>query len=289
MGAIESGLAWEPLTAADAEGALPLSAEAGWNQTAADWAFMLREGRGIGVRDGAGRWVGSALALPLGERLSWIGMVLVAKHARRRGIGTRLLRRTIDEVRDAGRIAGLDATELGRPVYLPLGFRDLYTVSRLRLGAPAPSEPAPAGCTIRPLVAADLPGIVAFDRPRSGMQRSHVLAYLLQQAAEPAFVAEVDGGIAGYALGRPGRIAFQVGPVVADREDVAIALVSYAVAHLDGPAMIDVPDAHADLRAWLDRHGAVRERGFTRMTLGAPPPGLTNPRAVFALAGPELG
>ena len=66
MGAIESGLAWEPLTAADAEGALPLSAEAGWNQTAADWAFMLREGRGIGVRDGAGRWIGSALALPLG-------------------------------------------------------------------------------------------------------------------------------------------------------------------------------------------------------------------------------
>ena len=76
-----------------------------------------------------------------------------------------------------------------------------------------------------------------------------------------AFVAEVDGGVAGYALGRPGRIAFQIGPVVADREDVAIALVSDALARLDGPAMIDVPDAHADLRVWLDRQGAVRERG----------------------------
>src|SRR3954447_14761163 len=107
MGAIESGLAWKPLTAADAEGALPLSAEAGWTQTAADWALMLREGRGIGVCDGAGRWVGSALALPMGERLSWISMVLVAKHARRRGIGTRLLRRAIDSVCDEGRIAGL--------------------------------------------------------------------------------------------------------------------------------------------------------------------------------------
>jgi GNAT superfamily N-acetyltransferase len=287
MGAIE--LLEEPLRAADAEGALPLSAEAGWNQTAQDWRFMLREGRGIGVRDGAGRWVGSALALPLGPELSWISMVLVAKDARRRGIGTRLLRRAIDEVRDAGRIAGLDATELGRPVYLPLGFRDLYTISRLRLDAPPPSEPAPAGCTIRPLASADLPGIVAFDRPRSGMQRSHVIAYLLRQAAEAAFVAEMDGGIAGYALGRPGRIAFQVGPVVADREDVAIALVSHALARLDGPAMIDVPDTHADLRAWLDRHGAVRERGFTRMTLGAPPDGLRSPAAVFALAGPELG
>ena len=289
MGAIESGLAWEPLTAADAEGALPLSAEAGWNQTAPDWAFMLREGRGIGVRDGAGRWVGSALALPLGERLSWIGMVLVAKHARRRGIGTRLLRRTIDEVRDAGRIAGLDATELGRPVYLPLGFRDLYTISRLRIETPAPAASTPAGRTIRPLVAADLPALAAFDAPRSGMRRSHVLAYLFREAPERALIAEAGGGIVGFVLGRPGRIAFQVGPVVADDEAIAMALVSAALTHLDGPAMIDVPDAHADLRAWLDRHGAVRERGFTRMTLGAPPPGLTNPRAVFALAGPELG
>jgi GNAT superfamily N-acetyltransferase len=287
MAAIE--LLEEPLRPADAEGALPLSAEAGWNQTAADWAFMLREGRGIGVRDGAGRWVGSALALPLGARLSWISMVLVARDARRRGIGTRLLRRAVDSVCDEGRVAGLDATELGRPVYLPLGFRDLYTISRLRLDAPAPSEPAPAGCTIRPLVAADLPGIVAFDRPRSGMQRSDVLAYLRQQAAEAAFVAEAEAGIAGYALGRPGRIAFQIGPVLADREDVAIALVNQALARLDGPAMIDVPDAHADLRASLDRAGAVRERGFTRMTLGPPPPGLAEPSRIFALAGPELG
>jgi GNAT superfamily N-acetyltransferase len=287
MGAIE--LLEEPLRPADAEGALPLSAEAGWNQTAADWAFMLREGRGIGVRDGAGRWVGSALALPLGARLSWISMVLVARDARRRGIGTRLLRRAIDEVRDAGGIAGLDATELGRPVYLPLGFRDLYTISRLRFETPAPAASMPTGCTIRPLTPEDLPALATFDAPRSGMQRSHVLAYLLQQAAEAAFVAEVDGGIAGYALGRRGRIAFQIGPVVADREDVAIALVSHALARLDGPAMIDVPDAHADLRAWLDRRGAVRERGFTRMTLGAPPPGLPEPSRIFALAGPELG
>ena len=287
MGAIE--LLEEPLRAADAEGALPLSAEAGWNQTAADWAFMLREGRGIGVRDGAGRWVGSALALPLGERLSWIGMVLVAKHARRRGIGTRLLRRAIDSVCDESRVAGLDATELGRPVYLPLGFRDLYTISRLRIETPAPAASTPAGCTIRPLVAADLPALAAFDAPRSGMRRSHVLAYLFREAPERALIAEAGGGIVGFVLGRPGRIAFQVGPVVADDEAIAMALVSAALTHLDGPAMIDVPDAHADLRAWLDRHGAVRERGFTRMTLGAPPPGLTNPRAVFALAGPELG
>ncbi|HEX8663271.1 MAG TPA: GNAT family N-acetyltransferase [Beijerinckiaceae bacterium] len=289
MGAIDAALAEEPLTAADAEEALPLSAEAGWNQTAEDWRFMLGQGRGVGVRGPSGRWIGSAISLPLGERLSWIGMVLVAKDARRRGIGTRLLTRAVAIMRDAGGIPGLDATELGRPVYLPLGFRDLYAVSRLRLEAPAPSVPPPPGCTVRPLTPADLPALAAFDAPRSAMERAHVLAYLLGQAPHQAFVAESKEQIAGYVLGRPGRIALQVGPVVADRQDVALALMSLTLSRLAGPALLDVPDAHANLRTWLDRAGAVRQRGFVRMTLGEPPPGLADPSRIFALAGPELG
>ncbi|HEX8164794.1 MAG TPA: GNAT family N-acetyltransferase [Beijerinckiaceae bacterium] len=287
MGATD--LAEEALTAAEAEAALPLSAEAGWNQTAADWRFMLDVGRGIGVRDASGRWVGSAIALPLGQELSWIGMVLVAKDVRRRGIGTRLLRHAIGIVRKAERIPGLDATELGQPVYLPLGFRDLYAVSRLRVEAPVAAVPPPPGCTVRPLAPTDLPAVAAFDAPRSAMGRARVLAYLLGQAPGQAFVAESGGRIAGYVLGRPGRTTFQVGPVMADEGAVALALVSLALSRLAGPVLLDVPDEQAILRSFLDRAGAARQRGFMRMTLGAPPPGLDRPVAVFALAGPELG
>jgi ribosomal protein S18 acetylase RimI-like enzyme len=289
MGAIEAASAAaafaaaalaEQLTAAEAEAALPLSAEAGWNQTAADWRFMLGQGRGVGVRDASGRWMGSAIALPLGQELSWIGMVLVAKDARRRGIGTRLLRHAIDIVRNTGRIPGLDATELGRPVYLPLGFCDLYAISRLRVEAPI---------TVRPLTPADLPAVAAFDAPRSAMERTHMLAYLLGQAPAQAFVAESGGRIAGYVLGRPGRTAFQVGPVVADESEVALVLIGLVLSRLTGPVLLDVPDEHASLRTFLDRARAARQRGFVRMTLGAPLPGLDRPVAVFALAGPELG
>ena len=287
MGGIEA-LAEKPLTAADADGALPLSAEAGWNQTAEDWRFMLGEGRCVGVNDESGRWVGSALALPLGEKLSWISMVLVLKEARRRGIGTRLLGRAIDMAREDGRVAGLDATELGRPVYLPLGFRDIYPISRLRLEGPVRAERPPAGCKIRSLAAADLSAVAAFDAPRSAMRRRHVLAYLVEQAPEQAFVAEAGGRIAGYALARPGRIAFQIGPVVADEEPVAVTLASAALASVNGPAILDVPDAQSGLRAYLDNTGAARQRGFMRMTLGEPP-GLSDLSRIFALAGPELG
>ena len=288
MGNIESDLLEEAMTPADAEAGLALSAGAGWNQSADDWRFMLGEGRGIGVRDGEGRWIGSALALPLGGRLSWISMVLVAEEARRRGIGTRLLRRCIDAVGRQGRIAGLDATELGRPVYLPLGFRDVYAISRFRIAGPASAKPV-AGSEVRPLTPADLRRVADFDAARSAMRRASVLAYLRQRAPELALVTEAGGRIRGYALGRPGRTAFQVGPVVADEEGIAVGLVGAALSRIAGPAILDMPDAHAGLRAWLDEAGAVRERGYMRMILGVPPAGLTDPTSVFALAGPELG
>ena len=121
------------------------------------------------------------------------------------------------------------------------------------------------------------------------MQRGRILRYLLARAPDTALVAERDGDVIGYALGRPGRTAFQSGPVVADREEVAGALIEEALARLRGPVMIDVPDAHTGLRARLDALGAVRQRGFMRMVLGEPPAGLADPARVFALAGPELG
>ena len=77
--------------------------------------------------------------------------------------------------------AGLDATELGRPVYLPLGFRDVYPLSRWRAeaGARQPVDPPP-GVRVRARDAARIsPRIVAYDRPRSGFARGRILADLL--------------------------------------------------------------------------------------------------------------
>ena len=50
----------------DADGVSPLSVEAGWNQIDADWRLMIAAGSAFGIKDGAGRWIATALALPLG-------------------------------------------------------------------------------------------------------------------------------------------------------------------------------------------------------------------------------
>ncbi|MFV2035357.1 MAG: hypothetical protein ACC631_09670, partial [Halocynthiibacter sp.] len=53
-------------------GALALSQEAGWNQTAEDWRMMLSAGRGIGFEAPDGTLTASAVTLPYGETFGWI-------------------------------------------------------------------------------------------------------------------------------------------------------------------------------------------------------------------------
>ncbi|MCA0302125.1 MAG: GNAT family N-acetyltransferase [Proteobacteria bacterium] len=278
-----------PIAPADSEAVWPLSIEAGWNQNLADWRFMLGAGRGFGCVAPDGTWQASSLVLPLGRNLAWISMVLVTQARRRGGVGTGLLKRCIDEVRQAGAVAGLDATEQGRPIYLPLGFRDLYPIARWHFDAATEAVAPPAGVTVRPFAVADLPRLALYDRPLTGMERPSILAHLALRRPERAWIAEdAAGKIVGYALGREGRTATSLGPVVADREDIALALVSRAAAAAPGPFIIDVPGVHAALRSWLERQGAVSPRGYMRMTLGEAKR-LDDPTHVFALAGPELG
>lgn len=282
-----SGAAERALGPENAEALVALSAEAGWNQTAADWRFMLQRGGGVGMADEAGTWIASAIALPLGARLSWISMVLTTAAWRGRGIGTHLLRRCIDGVRARAAVAGLDATAFGRPVYRPLGFADLYPLTRWHLKSVPPSVAAPPGMRLRRIAAADLQVIAAYDAPRSAMDRGAILAHLQGRAPYLAFVAETDEEIAGFVLGREGRVAHHIGPIVAESEEIALALAAQATIAANPPFLMDVPDRHAGLRRWLEASGAEAPRGFMRMALGAAP-GLAAAERLFAIAGPEL-
>ena len=216
-------------------------------------------------------------------------MVLVTKARRRGGLGTGLLKRCIEEVRSAGAVAGLDATEQGRPIYLPLGFRDLYRISRWHFDRAKDAVRPPDGITLRPIGPPDLPRLALYDRPLTGMERPAILAHLALRQPGRAWIAEDRAGkTVGFVLGREGRVATSLGPVVADSEPIALALIAKAAAAAPGPFIIDVPQAHRAVQTWLEAQGATTPRGYMRMTLGDAK-GLDDPTHLFALAGPELG
>ena len=119
-------------------------------------------------------------------------MVLVTKDRRRGGVGTGLLKRCIAEVQDSGAVAGLDATEQGRPIYLPLGFHDLYPITRWHFDR-REGRVAAAGIAVRPFELADLPKLALYDRPLSGMERPTLLAHLATRQPGLAWVARRAG------------------------------------------------------------------------------------------------
>ncbi len=275
------------LAPADAGALTRLSAEAGWNQTADDWRLILRHGAGEGVFAADGRPLASACDVPLTRRSRWVCMVLVTPDARRQGHATRLMAARIAEIEQAGLVPGLDATELGRPVYEKLGFRPLLALSRFAAAAPAWPQ-ADRSVDLAPLVAADLPALTAYDEAATGSDRRFLLEHLAARCPGAAWVARSGGRIAGFALGRDGVRASGIGPVVADSLAVATALAAAAGRATPGPTMIDVPDAQAGFVAALAAAGFTRQRGFTRMIRGDDA-ALDRTARLYAPAGPEFG
>jgi hypothetical protein len=90
-------------------------------------------------------------------------------------------------------------------------------------------------------------------------------------------------------LGRDGREALQIGPLLADAPDVAQRLLHDALQPLaDAAVYVDPLDRQAAALTWLQRQGFVFQRPFARMVHGTDAaPG--DAAIIVLAAGPELG
>ncbi len=301
VGTIDAGGGGEtvirPLTEDDLPGALALSASAHWNQNEADWRGLLALGQGWGidaVDDGGQRVLAaSAVVLPYGSDFAWLSMVLVLPECRRRGFASQLLRHALQVLQTQGRSAVLDATPAGHAVYQQEGFVDTWGFARYRLQAHARAALAPPGLPVvamrtRPLSADDWPAIAALDGPAFGASRLPLLQWLAQRQPQLARVLEEGGRITGYVLGRDGREATQIGPLLAPDEAAGARLVADALDVVSGAVYVDLLDSRPTLLQQLQAWGFEQQRPFTRMVHGRKKaPG--DAGALMLVAGPELG
>jgi GNAT superfamily N-acetyltransferase len=272
----------------DLGAALALSREAGWNQVAADWRLFFDLGSVICLTRGDGPPIATAATLHHSGSFAWISMVLVTAAERRQGHARWLLRRCVDDLLARKIVPVLDATPAGRTVYVGIGFQDGWTMQRLIGRAPRTPEAKQDAVTVRALAASDWPQLLAYDAAVFGASRGELLRRLAQRLPQAALVADRGGKIVGFLLGRDGRVMNQLGPLSADDEAVAEALLARAIAAMPGPLAIDVPDHHPALGAWLSALGFTAERPLTRMIYGTSST-FGDSRRLFAIAGPELG
>jgi GNAT superfamily N-acetyltransferase len=283
MGSTEHALREEHLP-----GCLALSKAAHWNQNGADWRLMLEIGRGWGITLADGTLAASTVVLPYGN-FAWVSMVLVLPEHRRQGYATQLLRTALADLASRRLTPILDATPAGREVYVQEGFRDTWGFRRFQLdGTIAALE---RSTPVRTLRDADWPALLALDAQAFGASRERLLRALAGRSPGTALVAEEDGALAGYLLGRDGREARQIGPLVARTSSAARALLAEALSSVLSPVYLDLVDREPGIAAWLESLGFRFQRPFTRMVHGAGETPVAPGEAglVYCPAGPELG
>jgi hypothetical protein len=197
------------------------------------------------------------------------------------------MRRCIARAEALNLVPGLDATEAGHKVYLPLGFQDIYSLTRWQADSVEVTG-ANLDPGVRPLLAKDLGAVAAWDADIFGVPRRALLAHLHRRCPQRAFLLESNGDVQGFVLARDGRLATQIGPLSAGTSDRALALLHAALAGQTGAVFLDAADHHGDMARWLAEAGFAKQRGYVRMLLGSRMP-IDDPERVFLIAGPELG
>lgn len=270
------------LDPADAAQGLALSDAVGWNQTAEDWRLFARHGRVFGLREGEdGPLVATAAALPYGGGIGWVSMVLVTPAWQHQGLASALMQRCIAHLQSLGATPVLDATPAGAKAYARLGFQPGFALARWQgTGGGGARGEASEPC--------DAAALTRLDAEACGFQRGLLFKDFLQRPTTRAWLS-ADG--TGFVLAREGRRAAQIGPLVARDEAAALALLQRALASLQGPVFLDLPERWTALADWLQAQGFTRQRSFVRMALGTAPitaPIASAPDRLFVLAGPEF-
>jgi GNAT superfamily N-acetyltransferase len=273
----------------DMESLMRMKDAEGWNQTEKDWELLIHYPESVNlvaVQDD--RIIGTVTAINYAYAVAWIGMMLVDKEFRGRGISKLLLSETIRKLSLCESVK-LDATPAGRPVYLKLGFQDEYTLHRMTNPSVSKISPGPGSPEAVQVMPGDLLELAGFDKFAFGADRTPLIHHLYKNQPGLAWLIRENNQVVGFCLGRRGVKFTQIGPVYASSETIAKSLIRSAINTIAGKAVVvDIHATRTGLIRWLEGHGFTSQRSFDRMYLyNNPHPGFIEYQ--YLICGPELG
>src|SRR5918994_831835 len=201
-----------------ADGAISWAAAEGWNPGLDDAErFVVADPDSFLATEHAGEIVATVSCTLYGESYAFIGLYIVRRDLRGRGIGKDLFERALG--RAEGRVVGLDGVLAQQDAYERSGFELAYRNVRWRTVG---GGHLPEG--VVQLSSVPVEELLAFDSAVFGSERGRFLRAWIERPAGHALACLDGGRLAGYGVLRPCRVGAKVGPLFADDGDVADAL-----------------------------------------------------------------
>ncbi len=257
------------MTPPELEMVLEWAAAEGWNpglQDAASFYAADPDGFLLGSIDGEP--VASIFAVRYGSGFGFIGGYIVRPEFRGKGLGMAIWRAGM--ARLEGRNVGLDGVPAQQENYARSGFRLAHRNVRYE----GRGTDVPVADRVLPLGPQDLAEVLEYDRAFFPDDRQQFMRCWLRQEGSVALgVRDAGGALLGYAVLRPCRAGFKIGPLCAESPQVAEELMQAVCGRVpaDEPVFLDVPEPNAAAIELAERRGMHACFETARMYTGADP------------------
>lgn len=224
-----------------------------------EWA--IAEGWNPGLNDLAISWKADPecfIALRQEDRLAgggsifnydgqfgFMGLFIMRRDLRNKGLGKTLWHWRLDALRrrlEPEASIGMDGVFEMVPFYERGGFKAVYR--DLRYQGPAVGERSKFAVT---LSMSDFEEIEAYDREFIAAPRTAFLRGWLGQTGAHIVGVREDQQLLGYGVARPCQVGFKIGPLFADRTDLATEVFGELMRRIEGQQVqIDIPEPNRD-------------------------------------------
>ena len=274
-----------PLSVAEVGTALDWAAAEGWNPGLDDAGpFRAADPDGFLGLFEDGRLAATISVVTYGARFAFLGFYIVRPDRRGHGLGIRLWQAGLDH--GGSRTIGLDGVVAQQDNYRRSGFA--YVHRNIRFGGRVTGTDADLDARVH-IVTPDLIGRISlYDRGLFPADRAVFLTDWLTPRHGRALAFIERGQLLGYGVIRACREGHKIGPLFADRADVAGILLRQLVHGMAGETVyLDVPEPNGAAVALAEGLSLAPAFETARMYRG-PAPDLPLAR-IFGITSFELG
>ena len=258
-----------PMKRSEMDFAIQLAAKEGWNPGLHDAECFYRtdpDGFFVGLVD-ENQPMGCISAVSYNGKFGFIGLYIVAAEHRGKGFGTALWQRAMQRL--DGHNIGLDGVVGQQANYRKSGFNLAYRNIRYQ-GADLQST---SRKDLVPLHQLGWERLVNYDSRFFPVRRIQFLSKWVRMPDSHGGAVVRSGRVTGYGIIRRCRTGFKVGPLFADNEEIAGAILTGLSKHIPRgePIFLDVPEVNPAAVRLVERCGMTKVFETARMYTGPLP------------------